>query len=761
MARSDSVRAFCRLLTVALLLCASRGWSEALRIPLALTEPAGVARTDAPVTVGVPLPAGRGRADDFWVAAPDGKPVLTQTRVLERWPDASPRWVLVDFLASAGARESVTYMLHDGRAPAQPRGPVAHATDGPKGKLLSTGVVSALVPKDASALLEDVRIGDAPAGVGVARPAFVLDGVTSGDDVRDPHLGIETEGPVRTEVLLTGRDASDLVWEARIAAFAGVPSLRVQLTLTSLSTRPYTHVRSFLVAVNGADFTEGALGVGGTTRRFPLDEPHEIFQPDFQSLRVDGAGSEGQGDGWARATREGAVVTLVRRYFAEEWPQRLKVARTGIAADLLAGVDEPVDLGGGAAKTFEFWVAVEPPAHAADPAALTTALQRPLVARPDPAWVVKTRALANALAPTVPGASAVLARVESGIGRYVSRNRAERWDDGAPVPCEQRTSEHERRGAYGALNWGDWNFPGYRDRSEGCDAWGNLEYDLTQVLGLAWAAGGARADWDTFVAAARHYRDVDVVHIAPGGVEELRGFNHPHKVKHFAVESPNSFDLGHTWLEGLVTHYRLTGEVRSLEAVRSIADVLVRRRYKAGNPRQYGWPMIALSAAYDATGDARYRDAAASYADDAATTHDATPATGDWKMGILADGVATVHAITGTSRLRDWLVHYADALAAEPKRFPDARYALPLGYLATLTNTTRYRTTGAAVVDRLEIGDWGKTLAISGRAAFRILGGGAQAAAPTPAPAAPRRPSASEPTPRSPSPRAPARRTAH
>jgi rhamnogalacturonyl hydrolase YesR len=171
--------------------------------------------------------------------------------------------------------------------------------------------------------------------------------------------------------------------------------------------------------------------------------------------------------------------------------------------------------------------------------------------------------------------------------------------------------------------------------------------------------------------------------------------------------------------------------------------------------------MIALGAVYDATGQRRYLDAARAYADGAMKAYRPTPAAGDWKMGILADGVATVHAITGTSRLRDWLVHYADALAAEPKRFPDARYALPLGYLATLTNTTRYRTTGAAVVDRLEIGDWGKTLAISGRAAFRILGGGAQAAAPTPAPAAPRRPSASEPTPRSPSPRAPARRTAH
>jgi rhamnogalacturonyl hydrolase YesR len=235
-------------------------------------------------------------------------------------------------------------------------------------------------------------------------------------------------------------------------------------------------------------------------------------------------------------------------------------------------------------------------------------------------------------------------------------------------------------------------------------------------------------------------------------------------VKHFAVESPNTFDLGHTWLEGLATHYYLTGEVRSLEAARGIADVLVRRRYKAGNPRQYGWPMIALAAAYDATGEARYREAALSYADAALAVHQPTPAAGDWKMGILADGIASVHAITGEARLRDWLVRYADALVAESTRFEDARYALPLGYLARLTGSSHYRELALATVEHLSFGDWGKTLAISGRTAFRILGSVPDepaAAAPIPARAAPRPPSAAAPPPRSPSRRAPARHSAN
>jgi hypothetical protein len=60
-------------------------------------------------------------------------------------------------------------------------------------------------------------------------------------------------------------------------------------------------------------------------------------------------------------------------------------------------------------------------------------------------------------------------------------------------------------------------------------------------------------------------------------------------------------------------------------------------------------------------------------------------------------------------------VKYADAFCAEPDEVDDPRYALPLGYLAQLTGSPRYARAGLAVVDAMPIGDWGKTLAISGR----------------------------------------------
>ena len=730
-----------------------------MRVPIWVREYAGIPRIAEPVTTGVPLPAGRvpGNAA-LWIADSQGRAVPSQSRVLERWPDGSARWVLVDFLATTGARQTATYSARDGRPPAAPNGPLVCATADPDGHRLTTGPLSLSVPNDGSALAKDVLLDDG-ARASVAVPTLAADGGTSAA-VPGARVTVETEGPVRTELLLRGRYADDLAWEARVAAFAGSPVLRVQLTLTSLANRTYTRIRSVRLPVTAADPTSGFLGVGGASRKVALDGTHAIEQLDFRSARLDGKASDASGDGWARVAGDRMVVTAVRRWFAEEWPQALDVSKAGLGVDLLAGKDETVDLGVGAAKTFELWLVFQSPRTASDPFELAAQFQRPLVTGVDAAWTAASHALPKSLAPTGPGVRALLPRLDTAIGRYLARNRAERWDDGPPVDCDARTSEHERIGAYGALNWGDWNFPGYRDKSEGCDAWGNLEYDLTQVLGLDFAVTGSRTTWDAFVAAARHYRDVDVVHYAPGH-EDWVGINHPHKVKHFAVESQNKIDLGHTWLEGLVTHYRLTGEVRSIEAARGIADAIVLHQSKAGNPRQFGWPMIALVAAADATGDARYRDSASAFADKAVTVHDPTPAFGDWRMGILADGIAGVHALTHEQRLRDWLVKYADAFVADPAKWDDPRYALPLGYLTQLTGSTRYREAGLAVVDAMPIGDWGKTLAISGRTAFRILSGFGPGAAATPARAAPPPPSAPARKPPSRSQRAPARRSAN
>jgi hypothetical protein len=304
-------------------------------------------------------------------------------------------------------------------------------------------------------------------------------------------------------------------------------------------------------------------------------------------------------------------------------------------------------------------------------------------------------------------------------------------------------------GFYGALNWGDWNFPGFRDDTKGCDAWGNLEYDLPYVLGLAYLATGDLMLRQLFDVAAVHFRDVDVIHHWPGRTDRV-GLNHPHKVRHFATDAPNTVDLGHVWLDGLLLHYRLTGETRSLQAVRRMADALAALTARARNPRQFGWPMQALAAAYDATREERYRTAALALAHRAATTFPPDP-NAEWKTGILAEGMMAVHRTMDDAVARGWLEEYGRRLLVPSDRPRDPRLVVPAGYLAALTGDPRLAVLARDTAASLAPGNWGKPLASVGRIGFALLGPLAQApAALTRDLAAP--PPASAPAPPPPSP---------
>lgn len=699
----------------------SRGAGAPLAVPLLLDESAGVARRAAPVSASVPFARGQlPKGTPTWVADAAGHAVPSQPTVLEPWPDGSVRWLLVDFLADVPAHGRATYTLHPGTAPAPASGPRITSTTARDGaRTLDTGVLRVTLPLHGEAWLGRIAAGDTTLSGGVPLPVLTVEGGASGG-ARPGTLTVETDGPVRTEVVLRGRYPGGLAYETRLALFAGQALVRVEHTLTNMTDPDYARIRSLALRIPGR-FLHGGAGVDGRQKALePGSHARILAQETANELLLDGARVGRRGDGWVRAGDDRLALTALLPRFWEEYPAALGVGRDALEVDLFAGRERPVALGRGAAKTHELWLALEKASAATSGAALAAELRAPLIAFPPPEWIVASGALPQALAPDAPGARSLLARLSTAFVAYQKHVRTDRWDDGPPVPCSERTTETPRTGFYGVLNWGDWNFPRYRDTSEGCDGWGNLEYDLPQVLALGFVATRNRELWDTFVAAARHYRDVDVIHYMPEHPDWV-GLNHPHKASHFAPESRSKVDLGHTWAEGLITHYRLTGERRSLEAARALADALIPRVEKAGNPRQRGWPMIALSAVAAATNEPRYLDGARAFAAGVLAHVPPTPASGDWKMGIMADGMAYLHAARGEDDVRRWLLAYADALLAEPDRFTDPRYALPLGYLAVLTGDDRYERLARRVAEGLKLSDWGKPIAAMGRTGFRLL----------------------------------------
>jgi hypothetical protein len=195
--------------------------------------------------------------------------------------------------------------------------------------------------------------------------------------------------------------------------------------------------------------------------------------------------------------------------------------------------------------------------------------------------------------------------------------------------------------------------------------------------------------------------------------------NHPKNPLHFTFEL-GGVDLGHTWTEGLLSYYYLTGDERGLEAARGIADYLVGRMRGSvrGNPRQWGWPQIALVAAYEATRDPAYMKAAGSYAKGGMDAH---PPEGieRWKLGILADGLAYTHALTGDERIAEWLRRYADAVV-DRKVALDARLFPAVAYEAARRGDRGLEAAARARAKKLQMGSWGKPFSINGRIGFRI-----------------------------------------
>jgi hypothetical protein len=344
------------------------------------------------------------------------------------------------------------------------------------------------------------------------------------------------------------------------------------------------------------------------------------------------------------------------------------------------------------------------------------ALPSPLVAAVDPKWIAHTKALPMAIAPPSNGF------VEKAVGaaeRYLRRNEQEQWDDSGQVRCAKSELEVRRTGAFGMWNWGDWNFPGYHDDTKGCDAWGNLEYDTTQALALTFAASGKPQLHDAMVAAARHFMDVDRIHFYPSRPSWV-GMNHPKNPLHFTFEL-GGVDLGHTWNEGLLSYYYLTGDERGREAALQLADYLVDRIngfvFRA-NPRQWGWPQIALAAAYEATHDEKYRAAAKAYAKRGMEAH-APAGTNRWKLGVLADSLAYTHAMTGDADIEKWLKTFVDAVSSR-KTPLDGRLYPAVAYQAVLTGDAKLAEIARNRAGRLKLGNWGKPFTINGRIGYRI-----------------------------------------
>jgi len=684
-----------------------------------LQESTGHTLAAWPVSSGFPLPAGLVHdASKLHLKAGD-RAVATQGRILSRWPDGSARWVLLDWQTDLKPQQISDWHVEPGTSPPPPSR--VRVQDSEASIDIDTGPLRFRIPKRRPALMENIELN----GKAVTSQPVTCFLTVAGK--RNPCLAptsvrVIDAGPLRARIEMRGRYTSDFAYVVRIDAYAGKPFVRVLHTFEQHSSEPFLDVQQIALAipfvsstpahyrfgVDGKSPIAGRLAATGST----------LVQADNLGFEVDGKKLSGHAAGWAALQTDTHGVAIAARSFWQEYPKSIELRSDHILYNLWAPQAAPAKVGSGAAKTHELAIhfSAKEPAAAATLDALAGGVP---LAHAAPEWTTHTQALRNGLVLDVDG-RAFLKQLEDGYRRQSVFTERERWDDSGAARCSPGR-ERPRIGFYGMFNWGDWNFPGYHDDIKGCDAWGNLEYDTTQVLALAFAASGQSRYADAMVAAARHFMDVDTIHFSSSRPQWV-GMNHPKNPLHFTFDL-GGIDLGHTWTEGLLSYYLFSGDERALEVARGIGDHLaarIRRGQVKGNPRQWGWPQIALVALYEITGDDSYRRAAADYARGGMAAHP-PEVRGDWKLGVLAEGLAYTDSVASEPPIRAWLSRYAAAVLAY-SAVADPRFMPALAYIGTSTQQPQYSEAARRSAQRLTFGKWAKPFTIAGRIGFSILG---------------------------------------
>ncbi|MCX8071613.1 MAG: hypothetical protein N3C12_04065 [Candidatus Binatia bacterium] len=684
-----------------------------------------------PIAASLPMPRASGPVDAGKIALEfsGGHRVPTTARVLTRWPDGSPHWIRLQGEADLPPGQTkATVRLEDPPGvkspPPRPVRPVSVREDRQRIQV-ENGTLRFSVRRGSRFWVENLSTEQKKLDGASLKGAAHVDGrnVFAGpvEQVR-----VLDSGPLRAMVELSGRyDNSPLVYRVRLECFANHPFLRVFHTFEVHSNEvTYERIAQLEAQLVLPKLHKGGLTVEVEGRAQHLAEraPVVIAQRDNSTYTVRHRTETGRLTGWFDAHNRHLGVTLWARWFWQQYPQAIRLEGERLVYALYGGDERPALAGTGSAKTHEFVLAFREGGESPSSSALSSV---PLEGRVSPEWLVSARALRQASLTRTAAGRRFLTNLAESWDRVLRSYEREEWDDRQEVECPNSpgaTDPHERRrrGFYGMWNWGDWNYPGYHDTTKGCDAWGNLEYDLTRVLALTyWLTGDGRF-YDSMVAAGRHFMDVDVIHYQPRYPQWV-GMNHPKNPLHWSFEL-GGVDLGHTWTEGLLSMYLLTGDERALEAARGIGDFLLRRVRAPikGNPRQFGWPQIALIALYDVTGDGRYLEGAKVYARLGMERH-APEKVQDWKLGILAEGLSYTHRITGDAAIKDWLKKYSEAVLAHPATL-DRRVWPAVAYVAALEQNHGAAARARSVVEQLDFGGWAKPFTIAARVGFAVLG---------------------------------------
>ena len=588
-------------------------------------------RVGEPVTWGLPFPRGLlDSAHDLVLADADGRCMPVQTRLLDRWSDGSVRWVLIDSQVGWSGSPSYCWLTKPTTASQSELGilpPRLSIIEQSGAVMIDTG--AAQFRCDAAGPFPFKRVTN-------AHGADLIDGSLSGLRVRHADgdcytlaidgIDIEERGPVRAAIrwrgrLTRGSARGRLVLDARAEFFAGLPAVRMRLTIRN--PQPAKHPANFWelgdpgsVLLREATLNLSLVGSGPVSVDCSVDpgsplvhstSPFELYQESSggehwnSRTHVNRDGRVPMGmrgyrlcagevrETGLRATpivsvaRGQSVLTVAVPHFWQNFPRSVDVREATLAIGLWPRQFPDVhELQGGEQKTHECAFA-----FGRDPVSDIPLewCRDPSLVHADPSWYCDSGVVPHLVAenadPSVAYRDLVQAAVD-GDNTFVAKR--ERIDEYGWRHFGDIYADHEA-----VLRQDD--LPLVSHYNNQYDAIAGFAVQFFRSCDVRW--------WRQMVELAAHVIDIDLYHAADDKVAYSGGaFWHTSHYVDAGRSTHRSYPRApgvngggpsceHNYTAGLVLHHFLTGSDQSRAAVIQLADWVV--QIEDGNRTRFRW----------------------------------------------------------------------------------------------------------------------------------------------------------------------------